>query len=356
MPSVTLRNVKKTYGEVVACDVDYLQVKDKEFLTLLGPSAGGKTTTLRIIAGLIQPDAGEIYIGDRMVRDVPPEKRNIVMVFQNYALFPHMKVFDNVAFGLKIRKLPSDEIKRKVKEALDIVKLEELEDRYPKQLSGGQQQRVALARALVVEPEVLLFDEPLSNLDAKLRESVRFELRALQKKLGITSIYVTHDQAEALVISDKIAVMNEGRIEQIGTPADLYDHPKSKFLADFIGISSFIYGRVVELDDANHAIVKTEDGLQIAGFTKVAKKGDRVLIAIRPQHIEVYEPGGRKGANFFEGVVSNYAYLGDYIDYRIKVGKWMVRTKTVPRKIFKPKEKVQVWFDPERSIVLPVKD
>ncbi len=349
MVKVTLKGVKKRYEKVVACDIDYLEIKDGELFTLLGPSGSGKTTTLRIIAGFIKPDAGEIYFDDKLMNDVPPEKRNTAMVFQSYALFPHMTVFENVAFGLKIRKVPEHEIKERVKRALELVRLSGLEDRYPRQLSGGQQQRVAVARAIVVEPDVLLFDEPLSNLDAKLRESVRFELRELQKKLGITSIYVTHDQAEALVISDRIGVMNEGKILQVGTPTEIYERPSCKFVADFIGISSFIEGKIVEVGEKGRVVVETDDGLLIKAVSPTPEKGKRVSIAVRPEHIKFVS---EKGENTFEGVVKRVAYLGNMVEYRVAVGEWELRMRDLPTKVVSPGEKVLVQLDPEKCIAL----
>ncbi|MBS7655507.1 ABC transporter ATP-binding protein [Candidatus Bathyarchaeota archaeon] len=352
MVKIVLKDLKKSYGNVVACDIDFLEIKDKEFFTFLGPSGSGKTTTLRIIAGFIEPDAGEIYIDDKLITGIPPEKRNMAMVFQSYALFPHMNVFDNVAFGLTLKKLPKEEIKKKVKNALELVRLSGLEDRYPRQLSGGQQQRVAVARAIVMEPDVLLFDEPLSNLDAKLREAVRFELRELQKKLGITSIYVTHDQAEALVISDRIAVMNEGKIIQVGSPIEIYEKPESKFIADFIGISSFIEGKIIDIDEEGLAILESEDGIKIKAICGKAEKGVKAFLALRPEYVEIFPAKERSGINVFEGEIKRLAYLGDTIDYRVSLGKWEIRVRDVPTRIFKPGEKVGLWLNPKKCVLI----
>jgi len=239
MVRVELRGVVKEW-EGFRLGISELEVKDGEFLTLLGPSGCGKTTTLRMIAGFERPDGGEILFDGRRVNDLPPYERNIGIVFQDYALFPHMTVFKNVAFGLEMKKLPKSEIERKVKWALEITGLVGLEKRYPEQLSGGQQQRVALARALVVEPEVLLLDEPLSNLDAKIRERLRGEIKRIQRELGITTVYVTHDQEEAMAVSDRIAVMNFGRVEQVGKPLELYYRPRTEFVARFLGISNIL--------------------------------------------------------------------------------------------------------------------
>ena len=277
MVSVELRNVEKCW-EGFHLMIEELRVRDGEFMTLLGPSGCGKTTTLRIIAGLEKPDSGRVFFGDRDVTELKPYERNIGIVFQDYALFPHMTVFKNVAFGLEMRKLPREEIERRVREALELVGLSGLENRYPEQLSGGQQQRVALARALVIEPEVLLLDEPLSNLDAKIRERLRGEIRRIQRELGITAIYVTHDQEEAMAISDRIAVMNVGRIEQVGKPLELYYHPKTEFVATFIGT-----GNIVELE--------AENGVARLGSLefKVGVEG-RVRVFFRPESVLI-KPG-----------------------------------------------------------------
>jgi len=239
MVSVELRGIEKRW-DGFQLRIERLEIRDGEFMTLLGPSGCGKTTTLRIVAGLEKPDSGEILFQGERVNDIPPYERGIGIVFQDYALFPHMTVFKNVAFGLEMRRLPREEIERKVKHALELVGLAGLENRYPEQLSGGQQQRVALARALVVEPDVLLLDEPLSNLDAKIRERLRSEIRRIQRELGITTIYVTHDQEEAMAVSDRIAVMNVGRVEQVGKPLELYYRPRTEFVARFLGTSNIL--------------------------------------------------------------------------------------------------------------------
>lgn len=255
MTRIRLEGITRTYGNVIAVDNVSLDINRGELFTFLGPSGCGKTTTLRIIAGFEIPDSGRLYFDDEDVTFLKPYKRNTAMVFQNYALWPHMTVFENVAYGLKIRKkqlgLTDEDIKRMVLEALELVKLSGLEDRYPLQLSGGQQQRVALARALVVQPRVLLLDEPLSNLDAKLRVEMREEIKKIQKKLGITTIYVTHDQLEALSISDRMGIMNKGRLVQVGTPQELYFKPKNIFVADFLGRSSIYHGELVSKADGS---------------------------------------------------------------------------------------------------------
>jgi len=277
MVKVELKGVLKEW-EDFRLEIGELAVEHGEFLTLLGPSGCGKTTTLRIIAGFEKPDRGEILFDGKLVNDLPPYERNIGIVFQDYALFPHMTVFKNVAFGLEMKKLPKGEIERKVRWALELVGLIGFENRYPEQLSGGQQQRVALARALVVEPEVLLLDEPLSNLDAKIRERLRGEIKRIQRELGITTIYVTHDQEEAMAISDRIAVMNVGHVEQVGKPLELYYRPKTEFVARFLGLSN-----ILELEAENGRACL--NGLCF----EVGKTGE-VRIFFRPESVYI-EPG-----------------------------------------------------------------
>jgi len=290
MAHVKLENISKRFGKVVAVDHINLEVKDKEFIVLLGPSGCGKTTTLRIIAGLEYPDTGRVYIDDKDVTDLHPSDRDVAMVFQNYALYPHMKVFDNIAFPLMLRKVPKEEIKRRVREVARLLRIEEVLDRYPSQLSGGQQQRVALARAIVREPKVFLMDEPLSNLDAKLRVYMRAELKKLQKKIGVTTIYVTHDQAEAMTMADRIAIMNNGRILQIGSPKEVYMKPKNIFVAGFIGSPpmNFIEG---DLKEEEGKLVFETAGLKL-DLTELREVlpekiiGKSVIIGIRPEDIE----------------------------------------------------------------------
>ncbi|WP_297506339.1 ABC transporter ATP-binding protein [Thermococcus sp.] len=274
MVSVELRGIEKRW-EDFRLSIESLKVRDGELLTLLGPSGCGKTTTLRVIAGFERPDSGEVLFGGRVVNELPPYERGIGIVFQDYALFPHMTVFKNVAFGLEMRKLPRAEIERKVRETLELVGLRGFENRYPEQLSGGQQQRVALARALVIEPEVLLLDEPLSNLDAKIRERLRGEVRRIQRELGITALYVTHDQEEAMAISDRIAVMNVGTIEQVGKPLELYYHPKTEFVATFLGT-----GNILELEarDGKACLGELCFDVEGKGTVRVFFRPENVLI------------------------------------------------------------------------------
>jgi ABC-type Fe3+/spermidine/putrescine transport system ATPase subunit len=279
------------------------------------------------------------------------------MVFQNYALFPHMTVRENVAFGLVVRKAPKEEIAKRVAAALDLVQLPMLADRYPKQLSGGQQQRIAIARALATEPDVLLFDEPLSNLDAKLREYMRFELRKLLDELRITTLYVTHDQTEAMVVSDRIAVMDKGEIVRIDTPHNIYRDPQQRFVADFLGLSSFIPVEVVEWDEtARRGRLVTEDGLEVHGSGR-ARSGERMLLCVRPENIALAAATESSGAagNRFDGTVTAATDLGEFIDYQLTLGKWPLRTKALAGgRVFRPGERVSISLDPTScTVVMP---
>jgi spermidine/putrescine ABC transporter ATP-binding subunit len=313
---VELRSVTRRFGEVVAVRGISLGVAHGEFLTLLGPSGCGKTTTLNMLAGFLRPDEGEILLGGRRVEHLPPYRRDTAMVFQQYALFPHLTVVENVAFGLEMRKVPKAEIARRVLRALEIVRLSGLGERRPAQLSGGQQQRVALARAIVTEPTVLLLDEPLSNLDLKLRESLRLELKSIQRELGITAIYVTHDQGEALVMSDRIAVMNQGRIEQIGSPTEIYEAPKTAFVAEFIGTSNFLRGELANGLEAGRelASVTLRDGAVLrVRLNPSGPTAGEVLVMVRPEHLVL---GGDEGAaNALRAAIREVVYLGSSIRY-----------------------------------------
>ncbi|NPA98992.1 MAG: ABC transporter ATP-binding protein [Crenarchaeota archaeon] len=342
MVGIKLVNLTKVFGKVTAVDHINLEVEDGEFMTLLGPSGCGKTTTLRMIAGLEVPTEGEIYIGDRLVSSsikkvfIPPERRNIGMVFQNYAVWPHMTVFDNVAYPLKIKKLPKDEIKRRVMDILRLVHLDGMENRYPHQLSGGQQQRVALARALVMEPDILLLDEPLSNLDAKLREEMRFEIRAIQQKLGITVVYVTHDQSEAMAMSDRIAVMNKGRIQQVGTPYEIYKYPANTFVAGFIGLANFIKPDKVEIRDDKAYVEIFNNKLRLEVAAPLKEKGEVVLI-VRPMDIDLSK---KPAPQTVKGVIKRATFLGDIMDYLIDVEGTTIRVQDKSRVIYDKGEEV----------------
>jgi spermidine/putrescine ABC transporter ATP-binding subunit len=357
MPGLRLENLFKQFGKTVAVDHINLDIEDGEILTMLGPSGCGKTTTLRCIAGFTIPNNGNIFLGSRNVTGLPPEKREIGFVFQNYALWPHMTVFDNLAFGLRLQRIPKSAIKSKVENVLDLVRLGGFAERYPRQLSGGQQQRIALARALVIEPSVLLFDEPLSNLDAQLREEMRFEIRELQKKLGITAVYVTHDQAEALALSDRIAVMNKGIITQIGTPEQIYSRPSNRFVAGFIGLSSFVEGTVVQVNrTTGYAVVSNGGEANIRVPAQNLRENQKVTIAIRPEYITM-QPNPTTpvpdNANVLQGEVIRAAYLGDVIDYRIGLGQWVLRVHTEAEKVLHPGDKVQLIIPPERVTLIP---
>jgi ABC-type Fe3+/spermidine/putrescine transport system ATPase subunit len=300
---------------MVAVDDVSLDVADGEFLTLLGPSGCGKTTTLRMIAGFLAPDAGDIWFDERRMTEVPPHKRNTAMVFQSYALFPHMSVAENVGFGLLMRKLPKAQRAERIAEALELVSLSGLEGRRPGQLSGGQQQRVALARAIVTRPDILLFDEPLSNLDAKLREKVRVEIRELQRRLKITAIYVTHDQAEALAVSDRIVVMNRGRIEQLGDPDTIYRAPDTAFVADFIGLTNIVEGTL--LDDRT---VDTPVGRLRIGAPP--PKSGRVTLIWRPEDMK---PTVNGGDNRLSGTVRQVVFRGNVTEFIFDVNGHSLR-------------------------------
>ena len=311
MAQLTIEGLTKKYGEhAVVRDVS-LEIPDGEFLVLLGPSGCGKTTTLRMIAGFVTPTSGQIHIAVRDVTTLPPWHRNAGLVFQSYALFPHMTVNDNVAFGLEMRKLASADITKRVAEALDLVRLGHLGERYPRQLSGGQQQRVALARALAIRPDVLLLDEPLSNLDAKLRQDVRVEIRELQRRLGLTTVMVTHDQEEALTMADRLVVMADGAVRQVGSQRDLYERPVDRFVADFVGRSTFLEGQVTGAQT-----FETAGGLKIAcGGTPVTGAAS---IALRPERLSLGTSAASL-ANQFEGTVEFVSYLGAALDIHVQL-------------------------------------
>ena len=295
-------------------DID-LTINAGEFVTLLGPSGCGKTTTLRMIAGFETPTSGDMFLGNERINSLTPDKRDTAMVFQSYALFPHYDVFNNISYGLRLRKLSKEEISRKVGAMIELVGLTGMESRFPTQISGGQQQRVALARALIMEPAVMLFDEPLSNLDAKLRVNMRTEIRKIQRKLGVTSIYVTHDQAEAMALSDRIIIMNKGKIEQVGTPQEVYLRPASVFVADFIGRANFIKGEVKGRDEHGLAIELYGTVLHIKNYAdKQFAVGDTVTAVVRPESVTV----GTEGQ--FEGDIVMSAFMGAHQEYRVKLG------------------------------------
>ncbi|PAB59659.1 ABC transporter ATP-binding protein [Anaeromicrobium sediminis] len=317
LKSVVLKDLVKTYigndGNLfTAVKGINVEINPGEFVTLLGPSGCGKTTTLRMVAGFEIPTDGEIFIGDENVSRQTPDKRDTAMVFQSYALFPHLNIFDNVAYGLKLKKMSKEEIKEKVDSILKLVGLEGLGLRAPNQLSGGQQQRVALARALVMEPAVLLFDEPLSNLDAKLRVYMRNEIRRIQKEIGITSIYVTHDQSEAMSMSDRIIIMNKGNIEQVGTPKEIYEKPATAFIADFIGEANIIDTKIIDKKDKAVTISIGEKEFKLS-IDKDFEKDEDVLIVIRPEAVELSDTGNT------EVSIKSSIFMGAYQDYLIDI-------------------------------------
>ena len=351
---VRLEHISKIYQDPKT-GKDFYAVKDNslviepgEFVTLLGPSGCGKTTTLRMIAGFESPDEGEIYLGDEAINALTPNKRDTAMVFQSYALLPHYNVFDNVAYGLKLRHVPKEEIRERVMKILDLVELTGMEGRMTNQLSGGQQQRVALARALVIEPSVLLFDEPLSNLDAKLRVTMSTEIRRIQQEVGITAIYVTHDQSEAMALSDRIIIMRSGVVEQIGSPQEIYYHPVNEFVADFIGEANFLKGRLEALSD-NRAQLNVSGDICHAAPVPGMEVGKDYTIVLRPEAASLAEEGGLP----CEVVLS--CFMGSYQNYHVKVGDTLVKlTDPNPKnkRIYKVGERCRLVFDPESVHVL----
>ena len=358
MPFLQLSNLHKRYDSKVAVNDLNLTINQGEFVTLLGPSGCGKTTTLRMVAGFTPPTHGTIKLdGDTITstsahRHLPPEKRGMGMVFQSYAVWPHMNVFNNVAYPLKLKHMPRSEVCERTLHALEMVKLAGMDKRYPNQLSGGQQQRVALARALVMEPRVLLLDEPLSNLDAKLREAMRLEIVELQKRLAITVIYVTHDQSEALVMSDRIVVMNEGEVQQVGTPDEIYNFPGNRFVADFIGVANFLEGTV---DHADHEGLRLElaDGtLWPLPSDPSIQRGQAVNAVVRPHHIRLAPTDSATNGHHMRGRVTQRVFLGDRINYRVIVGSVELKLQTDMDMAFAPGDPVGVKID--RVYLLPV--
>lgn len=326
MANLRIVNLTKRFSEVLAVDNISLEVADGEFVTLLGPSGCGKTTTLRTIAGFCYPDGGEIFFGDKIMNNVPPNKRNTAMCFQSYALFPHMSVWDNISFGLKMQKIPRPEQKKRILQVMGMLGIEGLEKRKPGELSGGQQQRVALARAIVTEPQVLLFDEPLSNLDAKLRVQVRVEIREMQKRLGITTIYVTHDQDEALAISDRIVVMNRGHIEQLGDPYTIYRNPETSFVAGFIGLANIYEGTIVSRDGSRYTVEAPFGKVVIVSEgQKIPEASKTVKFVWRPEDMKIYTPGA---PNRVKGKILQAVFMGNITDIFIDVQGKKMRAQT----------------------------
>jgi iron(III) transport system ATP-binding protein len=339
--SVELKGLGKHYGGAVAVEDVSLRIEHGRLVCLLGPSGCGKTTTLRLIAGFIEPSAGEIVVGGKLLsspkRTVPPEDRNMSMIFQSYALWPHMTVAENVAYGLRIRKTDKATIDSKLKAILSTTRLEALAGRYPGELSGGQQQRVSLARALIVEPETLLLDEPLSNLDANLREEMRFEIRRLHDRYRYTTVYVTHDQAEAMTTADVIAVMNQGRIEQLGAPQEIYDRPRSEFVARFIGGSNILSGKAV---DASRIAV---GGGMLATTGRTLTAGEPTSVSVRQHEISILTAAPAEAANVLRAIVSRQVFLGSARDYTVALDdKTELRVTAPPEQDIAPGQ--QVWL------------
>jgi spermidine/putrescine ABC transporter ATP-binding subunit len=355
MSNVVIRNISKFYGSVAAADHIDLNVEDGEFFALLGPSGSGKTTLLRLIAGFIQPDTGSIHIGEADMIGVPPEKRDIGVVFQNYALFPHLTARENIAFGLSVRRVPKEEMNTRVNEALDLVELEGLGERYPREMSGGQQQRVALARALITKPRVLLLDEPLGALDKKLRTQMQVELRQLQQSLKITTIFVTHDQEEALTLSDRIAVMDKGAICQIGQPEQVYERPSTLFVSNFLGQSNAFPGRLAALEGQTGK-VETESGLHlITTWTRNKQVGEAVILVVRPEKVKLAAQPPQ-GANHLQVSIVHRVYLGTSTTYLMQPEKGATLLAFVQNEQSQPAyevgQKVFAYWEAENCFLL----
>ncbi len=362
---VTIDGLWKRFGEETAVSDFNLSVAEGEFVTLLGPSGCGKTTTLRCIVGLEKPDAGTIRIGDRIVSSAKeelhlnPEDRDIGMVFQSYAVWPHMTVFDNVAYGLRVRRASSGELRKRTMETLELVGLDHLASRYATKLSGGQRQRVALARAIAYQPKVVLFDEPLSNLDAKLREQMRVEIVRMQREVGITSIFVTHDQSEALVMSDRIVVMDKAVIQQVGDPHTVYTRPANAFVANFIGVTSLLEGTLVA-HDGGVSEIEVDTGaaraplrLRAAGG-QVAAPGSSVVLSLRPEDVDLHtqEIAASPELNVIEGEVIDTIYLGSFLEGRIRVGRHEIGIQITHYEDLAPGQTVYLSFRPDHGLCL----
>lgn len=347
---VSLKNVFKDYDEKKIIKGINLDIMEGEFLTLLGPSGCGKTTLLRTISGLEKVSSGKIYIDGEDVTDVIPRKRAVNTIFQNFALFSHMTVEKNIEFGLKMKKVPKEESRKRVKEIIELIQMEGFEDRKPSQLSGGQQQRVALARGLVNMPKVLLLDEPLSSLDMKLRKQMEIDLQRIQKKLGITFIYVTHSQDEALSMSDRIVVLKDGKIEQVGSPVEVYENPKSLYVADFLGEANIFKGKVVEVLDSKCKVL-IQNNLEFSVFNKNYQIGDYLSIIVRPENMKISKTSRKM--NCLEGTILEEIYTGSVTLILVEVMKWQIKVIISGNdKLYKVGDLVYLYFTIEDSIVL----
>ncbi|MGC8998888.1 MAG: ABC transporter ATP-binding protein [Candidatus Bathyarchaeia archaeon] len=350
MPDVRLVNVTKRFGKIVAVDKVNLHIRNKEYFSILGPSGCGKTTLLRLIAGLIEPDEGEIYIGDRLVNNVPPEDRDVGFVFQTFALFPHMNAWENVTYGPRVKGFDMQKAERIGHEVLEMVRLHERLDAFPSELSGGMMQRVAVARALAAGAKLLLLDEPLGHLDAKVRNELRYEIRRMTKDLELTAIHVTHDQSEAMAISDRIAVMKKGKILQVGTPQELYMNPQSIFVANFIGGSNFLEGFIAEIK-GRMAVVELRGGLRVQAVNKGIGKGERVVLAIRPETFTINKGKGTD-ENAMLGIVERMAFEGTNVRYEVRLENQdlvVVVTPSLACEWFNIGDKVTLSFQPENA-------
>jgi len=351
---VALSDVTKRFGAVEAVSHVSLQVEEGEFFSLLGPSGCGKTTLLRMLAGFISPTAGVISIGGQTVTALPPEKRDIGIVFQNYAIFPHMNVYDNIAFGLRMRKVARPEIDRRVRGALEQVGLRGYEGRYQREMSGGEQQRVALARVLVTEPRILLLDEPLSALDKKMREEMKYWIRDLHEQLRITAVYVTHDQSEALTMSDRIAVMRNGTVDQVGTPREVYEQPRTRFVTDFIGESNILPVRVVDVD-GQYARLSLAEFLVLAPMREQVSVGQQVSLVVRPEHVLLGPDAERGELNHLKGRVTKELYHGSLIRYELQVGDHSLVAEsqnTLEQQLYRAGAEISVAWHPSSCSIL----
>ena len=359
MSAVRITGLVKRFGDISAVDNVSITAEESQLTTLLGPSGCGKTTTLRMIAGLETPDAGEISIGDELVAspakrvNIAPENRNIGMVFQSYAIWPHKTAFENIAYPLRLRRMARDEVTARVKEVFALMRLEGLENRYPGQLSGGQQQRVALGRAIAYQSRLLLLDEPLANLDAKVREAVRFELKELQQQLKFTTIYVTHDQAEAMAISDKIIVMDQGVVVQEGAAIDIYRNPHTRFVANFVGQSNFIEGKLVSAN-GDKGLVDVGDGIVVdARLQESAAQDGGLTLCIRPEDFEMFSapPNSGERRDWFEGIIRAYTFHGNIVNYLVDCGdqRFKIQAEVASELQFKESDKVYLRVREDRA-------